>query len=119
LGKAIAAFLPLPRWSALLSGELHPLTGRTITDAVGLRAAMEEVSASGFSVEDQEAIVGEAEIAAPGFDHRPGPVGAISVVGPVERLLPDGPAATLVAAVEEAGRGLSRDMGAGRFVARG
>ncbi|MGZ4110377.1 MAG: IclR family transcriptional regulator [Actinomycetota bacterium] len=119
LGKAIAAFLPPPQRTALLGGDLHPLTGRTITDAVGLRAALEEITTLGFSVEDQEAVLGEAEIAAPAFDHRGDPVGAISLVGPVERLLPDGPAPTLVTAVKEAGRGLSRDMGSGRFVARG
>ena len=63
--------------------------------------------------------MGEAEIASPVFDHRGQPAGAIGVVGPVERLLPDGPAPALIAAVKEAARGLSRDMGAGRFAARG
>ena len=90
-----------------------------MTEPSRLRAALVEISAVGVAVEDQEAVVGEAEIASPVFDHRGDPAGAIGVVGPVERLLPDGPSPALVAAVREAGRGLSRDMGAGRSAARG
>ena len=119
LGKAVVAFVSPARRNSLLGGDLSPLTGRTMTEASLLRATLEGVSTLGIAVEDQEAVVGEAEIASPVFDHQGQPAGAIGVVGPVERLLPDGPAPALVAAVKEAGRGLSRDMGAGRFAARG
>jgi DNA-binding IclR family transcriptional regulator len=119
LGKAVVAFRSPTRRTALLGAELSPLTGRTMTEPSILRAALEGIASLGVAVEDQEAVVGEAEIAAPVFDHRGEPAGAIGVVGPVERLLPDGPATALIAAVKEAGRGLSRDMGAGRFAARG
>jgi DNA-binding IclR family transcriptional regulator len=118
LGKAVVAFVSPARRTALLGADLSPLTGRTMTEPSLLRATLEGVSTLGIAVEDQEAVVGEAEIASPVFDHRGQPAGAIGVVGPVERLLPDGPAPALVAAVKEAGRGLSRDMGAGRFAAR-
>jgi DNA-binding IclR family transcriptional regulator len=119
LGKAVVAFVPSARRNALLSAGLSPLTGRTLTEPSILRSELEAISTLGVAVEDQEAVVGEAEIASPVFDHRGDPAGAIGVVGPVERLLPDGPAPALIAAVREAGRGLSRDMGAGRFAARG
>jgi DNA-binding IclR family transcriptional regulator len=118
LGKAIVAFMDETRRTQLLRGDLPPLTGRTITDPERLRRELDTVSADGVGVEDQEAIVGEAEIAAPVFDHRGDPIGAVGVVGPVERLLPDGPSPVLVTAVKETGRGLSRDMGAGRVAAR-
>ena len=118
LGKAVVAFVSPARRTSLLGADLSPLTGRTMTEPSLLRATLEGVSTLGIAVEDQEAVVGEAEIASPVFDHRGQPAGAIGVVGPVERLLPDGPAPALVAAVKEAGRGLSRDMGAGRFAAR-
>ncbi len=118
LGRAIVAFLTPPQRTALLATELAPLTGRTITDPPRLRAAMEEIARVGVAAEEQEAIVGEGEIAAPVFDHRGDPAGAIGIVGPVERLLPDGPTAGFVAAVKEAARGLSREMGAGRAAAR-
>ena len=66
------------------------------------------VAREGTALEDGEAIVGEAEIAAPVFDDRGHSVGAIGVVGPVERLLPEGRhAAAVVAAVRETSRGLS------------
>jgi DNA-binding IclR family transcriptional regulator len=118
LGKAVVAFGPPARRNALLGANLSPLTGRTQTQPSVLRTELEDVATLGVAVEDQEAVVGEAEIASPVFDHRGDPAGAIGVVGPVERLLPDGPSPELIAAVREAGRGLSRDMGAGRFAAR-
>ena len=119
LGKTIVAYLPPESRAQLLGGPLAPLTGRTVTDPAALALALEEVVAAGIALEDQEAIVGEAEIAATVFDHLGAAAGAIGVVGSVERLMPDGPASGLVAAVKETARGLSRDMGAGRLAARG
>jgi DNA-binding IclR family transcriptional regulator len=120
LGKAIVAFLPEPSRRALLEAELSPLTGRTVTDPAVLEGALAAVVRDGSALEDQEAIVGEAEVAAPVFDDLGHSVGAIGVVGPVERLVPEGhPASAVVAAVRETSRGLSRDMGAGRVRARG
>jgi len=119
LGKAIAAYLVPERREALLAAQLPRLTGSTITDPRALRDALQAVAAAGYAFEDQEGIVGEAEIAAPVFDHRGLPVGAIGIAGPVERLLPDGPDEALVGAVKQVARRLSREMGAGRTAARG
>lgn len=119
LGKAIVAYLDAPAAEALLEGPLTPLTGRTITERDAVSGALLEVVESGVALEDQEAVVGEAEIAAPVFDHLGHAAGAIGVAGPVERLMPEGPTAGLVSAVKETARGLSRDMGAGRLAARG
>lgn len=118
LGKAIVAYVEPERRSALLAAELPRLTGRTIVDASVLGASLGEVLEAGFATEDQEGIVGEAEIAAPIFDHRGAPVGAIGIAGPVERLLPDGPDDQLVVAIKQAARSLSREMGAGRATPR-
>lgn len=120
LGKANVAYLDAARRDALLEGGLPALTGRTITDAQRLREELSAVTRDGYALEDQEAIVGEAEIAAPVFDHRGVPAGAVGLVGPVERLAPGGtPAQAYTTAVREVARGLSRDMGAGRLNARG
>jgi DNA-binding IclR family transcriptional regulator len=119
LGKAIVAFLDAARRGELLAGDLPRLTGSTIEHPGTLRTALNRVVAVGYAFEDQEAIVGEAEIAAPIFDHRGQPIGAIGIAGPVERLLPDGPDEALVAAVKQVARNLSRDMGAGRTATRG
>ena len=120
LGKANVAYVETARRDALLGGELPKLTGRTITDPQRLREELVAVTRDGYALEDEEAIVGEAEIAAPVFDHRGMPAGAVGIVGPVERLAPGGTAtAAFSAAVREIARGLSRDMGAGRVAARG
>jgi len=120
LGKANVAYVESVRRDALLAGALPALTGRTITDPARLREELVAVTREGFALEDEEAIVGEAEIAAPVFDHRGMAAGAVGVVGFVERLAPGGSAtAALSAAVREVARGLSRDMGAGRVAARG
>jgi DNA-binding IclR family transcriptional regulator len=120
LGKANVAYLESVRRDVLLEGPLPALTGQTITDPERLREELVAVTRDGYALEDQEAIVGEVEIAAPVFDHRGMPAGALGLVGPVERLAPEGrPAAALIATVREIARGLSRDMGAGRLAARG
>jgi len=119
LGKAIAAHDFEEVRDRLLEGPLPRLTGRTITDPEELRRALEEVHRAGVAVEDQEAVIGEAEVAAAILDHDGVPRGAIGVAGPVERLLPDGVArGDLVAAVKESARGLTRDLGGGRRYAR-
>jgi len=119
LGKAVVAYLEPGERETLLHGPFMQLTGRTFTDPESLERELVGVVDAGVAFEDQEAVVGEAEIAAAVFDHRGHPAGAIGVAGSVERLMPDGPVAGLVAAVKETARGLSRDMGAGRLAARG
>ena len=120
LGKAIAAFVPATTLDHLLGAELAPLTGRTATEPDAIVGSLHAIAIDGIALEDQEAVVGEGEIAAPVFDTHGHPVGAIGMVGPVERLVVEGePSPTIAAAVRETARGLSRDMGAGRLVARG
>ena len=114
LGKASVAYLDGEGRDELLAGPLTRLTGRTLTSRAALEAELAAAVGTGVAVEDQEAIVGEAGIAAALFDNQGAVVGAIGLAGPVERLLPGGPAAELVAAVKEAARGLSRELGAGR-----
>jgi DNA-binding IclR family transcriptional regulator len=119
LGKAIVAYLEPAARRELLQGSLPRLTGQTLTDPDALGQELGRVARDGYALEHQEAIVGEAGIAAPLFDHRGMPVGAIALAGPVEHLLPDGPAVDAVAAVKAAARGLSRELGAGRLAVPG
>jgi DNA-binding IclR family transcriptional regulator len=118
LGKAIAAHLPPTARAALLDGPLPALTGATITDPHALSAQLEAVTSSGYAVEDGEAAIGDAGIAAPVFDHTGEPVGAVGVVGPVERLLDEQAREHLAVAVRETARRLSRDLGAARPTVR-
>lgn len=113
LGKAIVAHLPVAEREALLAGQLPVLTGGTVTDPAALREQLAAVLGTGYAVEDGEAAIGDAGIAAPVFD-RDGVVGSIGLVGPVERLLADRGRDEAAVAVREIARLLSRDLGAGR-----
>jgi DNA-binding IclR family transcriptional regulator len=114
LGKVQVAFFPPDRRRSMLAGPLPRLTGRTIVEPHALAEALDAVAHEGVAIEDQEAVIGEVEIAAPVFDHRGSSIGAIAVAGPVERLLPAGPTEAVVVAVKDAARRLSWEMGARR-----
>jgi len=114
LGHAIVAFLPSAGSAQLLAGDLHPLTGKTKTTRAALSRALSSVRRQGFAIEDQEATVGDAGIAAPIVNREGAVAGGIGVVGPVERLLGQPARDDLTRAVVESARGISRDLGAGR-----
>jgi DNA-binding IclR family transcriptional regulator len=118
LGKAIVAVLPDPERAALLRAPLPALTGATLTDAAELGEELAAARATGYAVEDGEAAIGDAGLAAPVYDHTGAVAGAIGLVGPVERLLGDN-RSELAVAVRETARHLSRDLGSGRPAARG
>jgi DNA-binding IclR family transcriptional regulator len=117
LGKAMLAFVPDPVLEDLLADGLPRLTGRTLAPAT-LRRELAAIREGGVARERDEAVLGEASVAAPIFDHAGHAVGAIGVVGDTERLLPRAPAKALVAAVSEAARGVSRELGAPRWPSR-
>ncbi len=113
-GKAILAFQPPPAFEDLTAEPLPRLTKRTLGPAA-LRRELDEVRARGVATEHDEAVLGESSLAAPIFDHSGAAVGAIGVVGDTERVFPRGPARGMVAAVTEAARGISRELGATRW----
>jgi DNA-binding IclR family transcriptional regulator len=113
LGKAIVASLPGTDRDRLLGGELAVLTGQTVTDRAELARQLDRVATVGYATEDGEAAIGDAGIAAPVRD-RDGVVGAIGLVGPVERLLDEARRDEYAVVVRETARMVSRDMGAGR-----
>ncbi|MGH8887802.1 MAG: IclR family transcriptional regulator [Egibacteraceae bacterium] len=114
LGQVIVAYVDDRVREELLAGPAVQLTGRTLTEPAALQRALAEVLERGYAVEDQEATVGDAGVAAPVFDWSGRVVGALGVVGPAERLLADPTRARLVDAVRSTARALSRDLGAGR-----
>jgi DNA-binding IclR family transcriptional regulator len=115
LGKAIGAQLDRDRRRSLLAGPMPRLTGRTLANPHEMSEALDEIAERGVAFEDQEAIVGEAEVAAAIVDHRGHPVGAIGVAGPADRLLGEQRTEAIALAVRDVARGLSRDMGARRL----
>ncbi len=111
LGKVLLAFEgaePPPE-------PLSHLTRETVTTLVELDTELDEVRHRGWAPEQEEAVIGEASIAAPIVGRRGHASGAIGVVGPVERIFDEqGPRADLVAHVRDAARAISRDLGGGR-----
>ena len=116
LGKAMLAFLPEQEISDLLREPLPRLTSRTLSPRA-LVAELGDVKAQGWARERDEAVLGESSVASPIFDHTGHAVGAIGVVGDTERIMPRGPSRQLTAAVAEAARGISRELGATRWPA--
>jgi DNA-binding IclR family transcriptional regulator len=116
LGKAMVAFAPEEVVADLLAEPLPRLTSRTLS-AGALRDELRDVRERGVARERDEAILGESSLASPIFDHSGQAVGAIGVVGDTERLMRRSAARPLVAAVAEAARGISRELGATRWPA--
>jgi DNA-binding IclR family transcriptional regulator len=114
LGHAIAAHLPATASARVMAADLMPLTGRTKTTRAALSRALAQVRKNGYAVEDQEATVGDAGVAAPIMNRHGTVAGAIGVLGPAERLLAPGTREDLARAVMESARSVSRDLGAGR-----
>jgi DNA-binding IclR family transcriptional regulator len=116
LGKAVLAHLSDEVRADLLGDGLTKLTGRTLS-ASALKRDLATVRERGYAVEQEEAVIGEAGVAAPIFDRRAAAVGAVGVAGPSSRLLARGREPAVAAAVLEAARGISRDLGAPRWSA--
>jgi DNA-binding IclR family transcriptional regulator len=114
LGKAVLAFAPSQVVEDLLAEPLQRLTKQTL-DGAGLRRELASVRDSGIATERDEAVLGESSAAAPIFDHGGQAVGSIGVVDSTERIFPRGLARGIAAAVGEAARGVSRELGAPRW----
>src|SRR5579864_2384480 len=110
LGKAILAFSPAQLVEDLVAEPLARLTKRTLSES-DLRHELTVIRDSGIATERDEAVLGESSAAAPIFDHAGQAVGAIGVVDSTDRIFPRG----LGAAVGEAARGVSRELGAPRW----
>ena len=65
--------------------------------------------------ERDEAVLGESSLAGTIFDRTGAAVGAIGVVGETDAIMPRGPSKGLRAAVVDAARGISRELGARRW----
>jgi DNA-binding IclR family transcriptional regulator len=116
LGKAVLAYLDDPSTEAALE-DLPRLTGHTHVQPTALKREFATIRERGYALEREEAVLGEVGVAAPIFDRRSEPVGAIGVAGPRERVLRRGREQVVSAAVIEAARAISRDLGAPRWPA--
>jgi DNA-binding IclR family transcriptional regulator len=117
LGKAVLAYSSDEMCADLVEDGLPKLTAKTLVEETALRRDLDVVRERGYAVEKEEAVIGEAGIAAPIFDRRGETIGAVGVAGPRERLLRRGRESELAEAVIQAARGVSRDLGAARWPA--
>ena len=110
LGKVALAFASreqLAAWSTLIGEQRTP---KTVLDASRLWAEVEAVRQQGWATAPEETFVGVNGVAAPVFEHGGEITCALAVVGSVH-YIPDPPATSLVAAVQEAAANLSEQLG--------
>jgi DNA-binding IclR family transcriptional regulator len=116
LGKAILAHDAALAADLLARAPLPRLTAATATTAAAVQKALDVVRQHGYAAELEEAVIGEASLAAPIFDRRGDAVGAIGIAGPVERILQGRrPRPELITHVRDAARAITRDLGGGRY----
>ena len=118
LGKALLAYGDEAWVDDVVGGTLPKLTGHTHVSRTAIEKELAAVREVGYAVEREEALLGEAGVAAPIFDRRTDAIGAVGVAGPKEKLLRRGRLPAVAAAVVETARGISRDLGAPRRPAR-
>jgi DNA-binding IclR family transcriptional regulator len=117
LGKAVLAYVDPQLREDLLAEEWPRLTGQTLCTVPALTKELAATRERGYALEKEEAVIGEAGVAAPIFDRNGDAVGAVGVTGPRERVLKRGRERAVANAVLEAARGISRDLGAPRWSA--
>ncbi|MBB2706724.1 UNVERIFIED_ORG: IclR family acetate operon transcriptional repressor [Rhizobium esperanzae] len=111
LGKSILAWLDEETLNVLLPlSALDTFTSKTLSTRASLEAQFQTIRALGFAVDDEESSLGGRCIGAPIFDATGRPKGAISMSGPVSRLVSEEiPSIGLV--VSEAAKEISRALG--------
>lgn len=107
LGKAILAYTP-QHARELTEAGLRTMTGDTVTDPATFHAQLDGVRAGAFATEQEEAVLGECGVAAPIFDGTSAVAGAIGVVIPMLEWPAD---EAVAAAVRDAARSISRELG--------
>jgi|SRR5437762_8889795 len=112
LGQAMVAGLDAAAREALLAVPAARLTGLTITDPAQLRQMLALTRQRGYAVEANAGTLGDAGIAAAVFESGQ-VVGAVGIVGPVERLLAADRQPILVHAVCATAQALSEEADPG------
>ena len=114
LGKVLLAHLPDTEIEALAARGLPGFTARTITDLAALRAALHQVRAQGYALDDEEMEPGLRCLGAPVTDHTGRPCAAVAVSVPAIRM-DAGRIAELVPLVKATATRISRMLGSPRL----
>lgn len=110
-GKALLSCQPADRIEEILEQiDLNALTEKTITDPDQLYREIEQVRRRGYALDNEETELGGRCVAAPVYGKEGSVIGAISVIGPTNRVNPETIPA-LSATVSAAAREISRALG--------
>lgn len=109
-GKVLLAYRPAQEIGKYIDDGLLPLTRNTITDRVRFLEEMTRVRRDGYAIDNEEATLGLACIAAPVRDYSRSVAAAISLSGSPEIILGE-KRNEIIEAVKEAAREVSRTMG--------
>ncbi len=83
--KAILAYMPESDQVRIANGAKTQFTPHTLTDASALLMELERIRERGYSIDNQEVVVGVFCIGVPIIDRVGRPVGAISISGPAPK----------------------------------
>lgn len=86
LGKVLLAFDSRDHIQSVLNSDLKALTPYSVTDPARLSAQLTRARQEGVAYESEEAVLGNACVAAPVFNFTAHPVASVSVAGPPVRL---------------------------------
>lgn len=109
-GKAMLAFMDETEREQVFAGPLEAITPYTITDPQRLRDEIGRIRERGYSIDDQEVVVGVYCVAVPILDRMGRAAGAISVTGPTHKAAGPG-VLPLVAMLQDACRHVSHRLG--------
>jgi len=109
-GKAMLAFMDETEREQVYAAELPGLTPYTITDGAHLREEIARIRERGYSIDDQEVVVGVYCVAVPILDRLGRSAGAISVTGPSPKQ-PGPDVRPIVAMLQDACRHVSHRLG--------
>ncbi len=85
-GRVLLAFSPPAVLAEVLKQGLLPRTAKTLTQAAALKAAIAEVRALGYAIDDEESEAGMRCVAAPVRDISGKVIAAVGLAGPTQRL---------------------------------
>jgi DNA-binding IclR family transcriptional regulator len=109
-GKAMLAYLPDDERREVLNGPLEALTPNTIVDSKALEDELGRIRRRGYSIDNQEIVLGVYCVAVAVLRGDGRPVGAISITGPSPKA-PGKAVMPLVKLLSEACENISRRLG--------
>lgn len=109
-GKVMLAYMNPAEQARVFELPLTALTPKTITDLDVLKRELERIKARGYSIDDQEVVIGVYCVSVPILDRNGHPAGSMSITGPSAKA-PGPEIEPKVAMLNEACGAISRRLG--------